>query len=439
MPASSKTIRTPALVFHKPSGRARVRIGGKDIYLGPWGTSNPRKPSAEVQREYRRVVAEWLASGKIPGETLDGLTVDALIEQYIERRGPALQTRTVEGSIEPILHRLSKLYGGTLAQDFGPSELRAFRNNVAREKKPNGGRLSRRYLNQKVVPTVRAMFRWAVEHEIVPPSTDHALSAVRALTPGECKDNPDPAGVAPVADEVVDATLPHLPPVVADMVRVQRLTGMRPGEVCSMTWAEIDRTGKVWTFKPEHHKTSHHEKTRIVRIGPKAQAVLTRYAMASFAGGPIFSPRQSEAERRARVAEARTTPVSCGNVAGSNRTEDPKRQPGEQYTSNSYGYAIARACLRAFPLPVELGPREGETDDAWTARLTDEERQQVREWRRAHRWAPNQLRHSAATKIRKSHGLEAAQAVLGHSELETTQVYAEKDEELAEAVALAVG
>ena len=40
---------------------------------------------------------------------------------------------------------------------------------------------------------------------------------------------------------------------------------------------------------------------------------------------------------------------------------------------------------------------------------------------------PNQLRHNAATEIRRRFGLEASQAVLGHSELATSQIYAEVD------------
>jgi site-specific recombinase XerC len=60
-------------------------------------------------------------------------------------------------------------------------------------------------------------------------------------------------------------------------------------------------------------------------------------------------------------------------------------------------------------------------------------------WRAAHCWAPNQLRHTFATLIRKNHGLEAAQVLLGHSEADTTQIYAERDAAKAEAVMLAVG
>jgi integrase len=54
-------------------------------------------------------------------------------------------------------------------------------------------------------------------------------------------------------------------------------------------------------------------------------------------------------------------------------------------------------------------------------------------------WHPNQLRHTAATVIRREMSLEHAQAMLGHSSIETTQVYAERDERLAAEVALKFG
>lgn len=51
----------------------------------------------------------------------------------------------------------------------------------------------------------------------------------------------------------------------------------------------------------------------------------------------------------------------------------------------------------------------------------------------------NRLRHSRGTEIRKAFGLEAAQVTLGHRNADVTQVYAERDEELAKRVALQAG
>ena len=59
--------------------------------------------------------------------------------------------------------------------------------------------------------------------------------------------------------------------------------------------------------------------------------------------------------------------------------------------------------------------------------FTAQERSELSKWQSEHRWSPNQLRHAAATEIRREFGLEAAQVILGHSQANVTQVYAERD------------
>lgn len=54
-------------------------------------------------------------------------------------------------------------------------------------------------------------------------------------------------------------------------------------------------------------------------------------------------------------------------------------------------------------------------------------------------WSPNQLRHSAATRIRKLSKVEIAKTILGHSDLKTTEIYAERDIDAAMAVVLRIG
>lgn len=52
-------------------------------------------------------------------------------------------------------------------------------------------------------------------------------------------------------------------------------------------------------------------------------------------------------------------------------------------------------------------------------------------WRKLHVWHPHQLRHNAATRLRREYGLEAAQVILGHKTLSVTELYAEKNVEAA--------
>jgi integrase len=98
--------------------------------------------------------------------------------------------------------------------------------------------------------------------------------------------------------------------------------------------------------------------------------------------------------------------------------------------SSLRGKPAAGACQTptSSATPAPLGRRDGETRAAWEKRLTPKQRAELTAWRKAHRWHPHQLRHTAATEIRKAFGLEAAQLTLGHSSAQVTDaVYAERD------------
>jgi integrase len=184
----------------------------------------------------------------------------------------------------------------------------------------------------------------------------------------------------------------------------------------------VDRTGEVWEFRPTDHKNANRELDRVVYIGPRGQDILRPYLLRD-AEAFCFSPADSEAKRRATRHEARTTPLSCGNRPGTNCKRKPRRQAGKRYTSSSYFYAIRRACDKAFPVPDDL------KDDA----------EAVAKWQHEHRWSPNQLRHALATKVRREFDIDAAKTLLGHSQLNTTGIYAEQDRRRAIEVAKMIG
>ena len=191
------------------------------------------------------------------------------------------------------------------------------------------------------------------------------------------------------------------------MVRLQRLIGCRPGEICQMTTASLDTSGAVWSYRPPTHKTEHHGVDKVYPVGPRAQRILQRHLRAELEE-PLFSPAESERARALCKRSARTTRVSASQmrrdaaraVAAARR----KRRPGSAYTTDSYRRAIERAA------------------DAANV---------------AH-WHPHQLRHTRATEVRRAFGLDAAAAVLGNT-IEAAEIYAERDRETARRIALKTG
>jgi integrase len=141
-----------------------------------------------------------------------------------------------------------------------------------------------------------------------------------------------------------------------------------------------------------------------------------------------LSPARGEAGNRKARRAGRKTALYPSHVAhqAKKRCNRGCRSFKDHYDVASYRRAIAWACDRAFPHPTLAGIAEKDLDAA--------QRVEVEAWRKANRWHPHQLRHAAATAIRGQFGLEEAQAVLGHSELSSTQIYAEKNLETARAV-----
>jgi hypothetical protein len=107
--------------------------------------------------------------------------------------------------------------------------------------------------------------------------------------------------------------------------------------------------------------------------------------------------------------------------------EEPQEETRRRYSVCSYVCAVAKACEAAFPPPAQLAKQEDEPRADWQSRLTPEEKVALREWRKAHCWHPNQLRHAKATELRREAVLDAARVVLGHRSPQITEVYAESD------------
>lgn len=383
-------MRVPSYRLHKATGQAVVTLSGKDFYLGKFD-------SEESKAAYRRIIGEYLASHRSPifGEKLGSLTMAQIAVAFVSHAEGYYGKKSKElTNFKIALKPIAELYADLPASRFSPVEFKACREWWLRDPV-----LSRQYIN-KLMKRIVQIVKWAVSEGKVPVEVHSTLKCVGPLKRGRTTAiERDP--VKPVDDQVVDATVACLHPVVADMVQVQRLTGARPGEICFLTPSMIDRSGEVWLINLKEHKTAHRGKSRVIAVGPKAQSILAKYL---FREGDAFcfSPKEAEAKRKRPM-------VVCG------------KELRDHYDTATYGRAIKRACIKAFPAP------ENATEAA------------KKIWDKTHAWAPNQLRHARATEIRKSDGLEAASVTLGHSGMKITEVYAEQNLALAIDVARRLG
>lgn len=426
MPKSRK--KKPAYLLHKPSGRARVRVDGKDIYLGEYG-------SPASYEEYEDLVRDWMAhSGDVTSYTLE---VEDLVLVYLEhadthyRKNGRLTSEyhCLKLAFQPLIEQ----FGRSRARDFGPRAMKKVRQTFV-----DAGYL-RKSVNA-MINRIRRLFRWGVENEYVPVAVYQALCAVQGLQAGRTT-APESEPVQPVDEAVVNETLKYVSPVVAAMIQLQLLTGARPGELVILRPCDLTMgTDGVWTYRPEGHKTAHRGRERRIYIGPEAQDILRPYldrASSEF----CFSPRETMDLRHAQQRQNRKSPMTPSQAARRPKPK-PKWAPTDRYTSASYRRAIERACEAAFGMPAELqrAPRDAKGKRGVETAAEKKKRLELAvAWRRENVWNPHQLRHTRATVIRKQYGLEAAQVVLGHAECRVTEIYAERDFDLAARVMKEIG
>lgn len=236
--------------------------------------------------------------------------------------------------------------------------------------------LSRSYINS-IVGSVRLLFKWSVSEELVPVGTYQALLTVPGLKRGRsgAKENPP---VRPVTWDHVWATLAKLNPTVKAMVQVHWLTGVRSQSLCAARVAQFDFSQSPWLWRPIH-KTQNLGHSLVVFVGPSAQKILAPFVKGKLPTDFVFRPANKSGKRSRRYRSF--------------------------YDPDTYRRAVVRAAAKA----------------------------------KVPHWSPHQLRHARGTLVRERHGLEAAQAALGHARIDATQIYAQKQVALAKMVAETMG
>ena len=303
VPKLTKSV--PKYRRHRASGQAVVSLYGIDYYLGPYRSKASRL-------EYDRLITEWAQNGRSAPSRRSDTTIVEVASAYLKHARSyyvknGKPTREAE-MIRELVHRVDTPYGRTAAVDFGPLALK-----TVRQKMVDDG-LSRRYIN-KSIDRLRRMFKWAAAEELIPASVPQALAMVTGLRRGRTEAR-ESEPVRPVSDADVEATLPYLAVIPADMVRFQRLTGCRPGEVCALRPCDVDRSDDIWAYRPESHKTEHHGRERVIHIGPRAQQVLRPYLLRAAAAvanletteGVLMSPCEHESAATELPEDTMTDP-----------------------------------------------------------------------------------------------------------------------------------
>lgn len=365
-------------------------------------------------KEYERILAMLRTTGgemRTVGRRIDGLSIAELVLQFMVQhvqtyyvhpvtKKPSREQINFKESLRPLV----RLYGETLAAEFGPLAFKSVREAMVcgswkNEKETEQYQGTKRKIGLARTTTnqhcgrIKMLFRWASENELIPASVYHGLQSVSGLRRGRSAAR-ETEPVKPANPETVDAIVRELPPITGDIVRLLLLTGARVGEMCELKSPDIDRTGPVWFATLDKHKTAHHGHIRTICFGPQAQLILNRYLKAD-PDAYLFSPAEQNKILMEKKRAARKTQVQPSQQ--NRKKKRPSHKPGERFDHNAINRAIARAAER---LGVD-------------------------------RFHVHQLRHTAALNILREHGAEAARSVLGHRQINMTLHYSGIDIEKA--------
>lgn len=394
--------RVPKYCQH-PNGQAYVCWQGRREYLGRHNTD----ASLKRYRQFIRRIELGLSPIEAPAVGKSPLVLE-VIAQYLAhaeeyyKRGAEMSPEFA--SMTGALNILFNLYGEELADDFGPKALKRLLKTMAKRD------YARSHINH-TNSRIKRVFKWAGSEEIIDPMIYHRLLCVDGLAKGQY-DVREADSVRPVSREAFKAILPFVSPVIREMMQVQYLCAMRPGETCIMRPCDIDRTGDVWLYSPSRHKNDWRDQSLVKAIPEPAQAIL-RPRLLRDSEAYLFEPREGvQWAIEQRQKRQRTTKVYPSETKRVERLKRLRRHrvkrkaPGPHYTTTSYRRAIHYGFKRAEREGLEL-----------------------------ERFNPNQLRHSIVTFISGRFGRQKAQRFAGHENLDATAIYDES--EISEMIELA--
>jgi integrase len=294
-------------------------------------------------------------------------------------RKPSGRPTREANNVRDALRSLLELAGDEPVETLSPRLLRDIQQHQIKS-----GKVSRKTINARI-NRIRRMARWAAVHEHVPDTLPGRLSITEPLRAGRTT-APEGPGIRPVPWEHVAATLTALA-IEAEKPRAVNWA-INPAMISTMImvhWWTGCRPGEVCRMR----------RREIDRSGDVW----------------LYRPAEHKTEHHQIERVIAIGPQAqqvLGPYLQRHRREVlfPGRWLHKPITENGYSQVIRRI-NRDYALKL---------------------------------WAPSQIRHSAATRLTaQAGGLEPVRALLGHTCISTTQIYAERDLSAAVGVAQRFG
>ena len=397
----------------RDTARCIVRINGKKQYysLGRYG-------SPEAEAEYERIKSKF-ESEDVEKKDPTGKTSEVLFGLYSQEflQGEHL-TADQHLDITTITYAQER-FPPFFLEDFSMTYLVAFQNYLV-EIAPDEGLIERkdkppvrkrpwtRYYVNCLMKHFKKILVWGINHGLLSPIYRESIRLFPGITSYKPRGLPDRPPRESVRDSDVLATLPFLPPIIADMVKIQRAACLRPSEVCSLLVGDIifNDSGMAFVSKAKN-KIARKGVRRQIAFGNAEQAILHKYCDGRNPDEYVFSMRQYAAWQHAQKRANRKTPMTPSQRQ---RDKDNKKTRFDRYrediTSNLYSRVIRRAVQQAIKENPDVKP-----------------------------WTPYQLRHAAYSALSAQYGVDIASKVAGHLSPNMARIYDHSAAEVSQRIA----
>ena len=341
---------------------------------------------SKAERQYKDWLREYLqiahpaqpakssqsAKSPQPSRSAMSHSINDLVLAFIKE----YQNQYVENSFgchKKACELLSEMYGGCAIASFRIPQFKQLIERMIEKK------WALRTINQRI-GVIKKVFHYALEHDLIDGDQYGRIQSVSRVRSDDRRVKPAKK-ILPVPVDVVKRALPYFRPIVADILQVQLGGAMRAGEVCRMRFDELGWGDKgALHYRPVKHKNASRGKKRDIILGPKAQKILATYGVTpeviesgDFPREYVFDPRKFIRAQR-----------------------------------NSHPYFLTQCYCREVKAGREAAVAAGVIKESEL-------------------WASHQLRHRKLTDTRRDYGPDEAQLVAGHSDIRTTQRYAEPD------------
>lgn len=278
--------------------RYRYRDRPRVATLGRYGETPPALTLGEARQKYLEARAAVERGGDPAAGILaerrarrEAPTVEELAAEFMARHVSQLRPATAREYARQLNREILPVLGPLKAADVTRANVTALldgvrdrivaeRRELARQRGEEVETVAEPMLPNRVLALLSAMFAWGVEKDMLP-------------------ENPAAGRRRPTAERkrerfLADSELPRFwygldsPRISATVRRALRLlllTGGRAGEVCGMTWAELDLDRGLWELPPARTKNA---RRHVVPLAPAALAIIEEARGASKGGPFVF-------------------------------------------------------------------------------------------------------------------------------------------------------